>query len=519
SGPQPVEDSYLRLYDDRGNLTAEDDDSGPGLNSFLDGFQATYTGVFYIEAASFSDLYSGGYTVSATEHGELPVFSYDAIADQLVNGYWQNYGGDWRAFDVTAERIISYSIAGLTAAGRVLAEAALQTWADVTGLLFERAAGSADITFDDASQGAYSSSSLSGNRIVSSTVNIGLDWLESYGTNFDGYSFQTYIHEIGHALGLGHSGNYNGTAQYPDDAHYANDSWQASIMSYFSQPENNYVDANFAYILTPMIGDIIAVQSLYGVTGSTRGNDTVYGYGATAGATFDPEAYAKPVAFTIYDTGGIDLLDASGSGANQRLDLRSESISNCFGYTGNVCIARGVKIENGTGGTGNDIMIGNGAANNLAAGAGDDRLIGSGGSDLLRGGAGRDEIYGGAGDDRIYGGTGGDLLRGGEGADIFRYRSLADTLVEANGRDTIMDFAPGLDRIDLAAIDAKTGGGANDAFTFIGSAAFGGVQGQLRYGLSSADAVVTGDCNGDGAADFAIKLLGVASLSATDFLL
>ena len=54
------------------------------------------------------------------------------------------------------------------------------------------------------------------------------------------YAFQTYIHEIGHALGLGHPGNYNGEARYPNDAEFQNDSWAMSIMSYFGQTENTY---------------------------------------------------------------------------------------------------------------------------------------------------------------------------------------------------------------------------------------------------------------------------------------
>jgi hypothetical protein len=36
----------------------------------------------------------------------------------------------------------------------------------------------------------------------------------------DSYSFQTYVHEIGHALGLGHGGPYNGSASYGLDNLY-----------------------------------------------------------------------------------------------------------------------------------------------------------------------------------------------------------------------------------------------------------------------------------------------------------
>ena len=91
---------------------------------------------------------------------------------------------------------------------------------------------SVDIVFDDNAAGAYASSSVFGGTIQSSFVNVNANW--AGGTNrIDGYFFQTYVHEIGHALGLGHAGPYNGGATYGVDNNYQNDSWQSSVMSYF----------------------------------------------------------------------------------------------------------------------------------------------------------------------------------------------------------------------------------------------------------------------------------------------
>jgi Ca2+-binding RTX toxin-like protein len=120
------------------------------------------------------------------------------------------------------------------------------------------------------------------------------------------------------------------------------------------------------------------------------------------------------------------------------------------------------------------------------------------GSFSVFGGAGNDVIAGGAGADTIYGGAGADTLTGGAGNDTFRYLNAAHST--AASHDHILDFTTG-DVINLLAIDAIDGG-ANDAFSFIGAAAFGNHAGELRYQASGADWLVQGDTNGDGVADF-----------------
>jgi serralysin len=59
----------------------------------------------------------------------------------------------------------------------------------------------------------------------------------------------------------------------------------------------------------------------------------------------------------------------------------------------------------------------------------------------------------------------------------------------------------------------------DDPFTFVGTAAFSGIAGQLRYEITDGNTLVTGDMNGDGFADFMIRLDGSHSLVAGDFIL
>lgn len=166
----------------------------------------------------------------------------------------------------------------------------------------------------------------------------------------------------------------------------------------------------------------------------------------------------------------------------------------------------GTVALNGTGNGGDNQLFGNSAANTLSGLAGMDHLYGDAGNDILLGGAGNDRLYGGDGADTLAGGSGADRLEGGGGADTFRFGAAESTDA---ARDSIVDFlgASG-DRIDLSQIDAKTSAIGDQAFAFIGSAAFTGA-GQLRY----SGGVLSGDTDGDKIADFSASLGAAPVLS------
>ena len=117
-------------------------------------------------------------------------------------------------------------------------------------------------------------------------------------------------------------------------------------------------------------------------------------------------------------------------------------------------------------------------------------------------GNGADTLRGGAGNDTISGRGGADMLFGGGGNDTFLFTNLTDS--GPNSNDSIADFSNG-DLIDLSRIDAIFGG-SDDAFSFIGDAAFS-APGQLRVTqLFNQGYLVEADVNGDTIADFALVL-------------
>jgi Ca2+-binding RTX toxin-like protein len=110
-------------------------------------------------------------------------------------------------------------------------------------------------------------------------------------------------------------------------------------------------------------------------------------------------------------------------------------------------------------------------------------------------------------------------LTGGAQADRFIFNSITESR-SGGGRDTIVDFnhAQG-DRIQLSAIDANTKLAGNQAFSFIGTAAFSGVAGQLRYVKIGADSHIYSDINGDRVIDMHIISNVAANFTAADFVL
>ena len=81
----------------------------------------------------------------------------------------------------------------------------------------------------------------------------------------------------------------------------------------------------------------------------------------------------------------------------------------------------------------------------LTGDAGNDTLYGGAAGDILSGRGGDDVLSGGAGDDILIDGVGSDALRGGAGADVFVF-------VQDKAPDRVLDFEPGVDRLDLSGI-------------------------------------------------------------------
>ena len=249
----------------------------------------------------------------------------------------------------------------------------------------------------------------------------------------------------------------------------------------------------------------------------------------------DDELYGHDGDDTLHGEDGNDLLDG-GNGFDHLyggpgddvyvVDLAGDVVAEAAGEgfdtifaSASMTLAAGSEVELIVAGFSVFSQI-NLTGNQLA-----NQLVGSFQANTLNGRAGDDLLLGGDGNDTLIGGAGTDLLFGEAGADRFLFQAVSDSgppAVRSDGRkylpDRIADFETGVDRIDLSPIDAIAGTAGNDAFTFIGLAAFTGHAGQLRYEQSAGISQILADLDGDGLADLQIVAM-TGTLVASDFIL
>lgn len=243
---------------------------------------------------------------------------------------------------------------------------------------------------------------------------------------------------------------------------------------------------------------------------------------------------------TLVVTGAVSLGGLTGieaielqSGANLTLtgaQFNAIQLGAMVSGTGTITInlATGDLQANGqfltvtAGSTINYIINGSSDGEMIKGGAGAAYTINGGdGSDQIRGGSLADVISGGDGNDKIIGANGADMLTGGTGADVFRFQTLQSSGLGANA-DHITDFTINLDRLGFTLIDADAVTPGDQAFNFLGTAAFTNTGvGQIHYLNAGADLLVQVDVDGNGQADMDIVLNGLfgQALTANDFLL
>jgi Peptidase M10 serralysin C terminal len=322
--------------------------------------------------------------------------------------YWFDAASAWTA---TEKAALQSGLALWSALANI--NFALSSSASTANFIFyENSSGTA---YENGSQWTTSvGSSLTGSHTSTGTViSIDTDVAgfgplgASFGT-YGGYPYQTFLHEIGHLIGLGHGGSYNGDVNVATQQFSAYDTrlwtimsyidpWTSSAKYYGSYPVTGTnwgisADGYYNRPTTPMILDIAAAQQLYGAAtaGPLVGGNHVFGFNSNLASSikayFDFTVNTNPV-ITIWASGTNNTLDLSGWSNPATINLNPGTFSSAHGLTNNIGIAEGAVIDKAVGGGGNDSITGNSY---------DNALTGKGGSDAINGGGGNDTaVYGG----------------------------------------------------------------------------------------------------------------------------
>ncbi|MBA5723815.1 M10 family metallopeptidase C-terminal domain-containing protein [Candidatus Liberibacter sp.] len=307
---------------------------------------------------------------------EKPFFSTDDIAKHLIRNKNWSYHLVTKNPWVLKDHQLTYSFIGFGSDEKNVVRSALEKWSQVTGITFYETSDHCDIKFENNLSARYYCSPSDGSQ-YHMCINLPKPNLPQQKIWEGTYHYYAALHEIGHALGLSHPGNYNGFATYGKDNDFENDSHSTSVMSYFGQDTNfSAIKDTVGYSITPMVADILAVQEIYGLPKEKLENN-IYQISVES---INPDGIL--VVQALYDSGGYDTLNTEYLGrVNNYITLNPEEWSDLGGYRKNFVIARNTIIEKAIGGDGNDIIIGNVADNTLKGGSGENIIDGREGLD------------------------------------------------------------------------------------------------------------------------------------------
>jgi Ca2+-binding RTX toxin-like protein len=247
------------------------------------------------------------------------------------------------------------------------------------------------------------------------------------------------------------------------------------------------------------------------------GRDTLVGLEHLLGSPGADQLRGNAAANTIEAGAGHDWVDGGagddwieGGSGDDVLQGGSHGgagdLISYIGATAGVTLNLALTTPQATGGAGTDTI------------SGFENLTGSRFADTLTGSAGPNALQGGEGNDLIWGSAGADRHSGGPGADQFLYRSEAELGNGTDACDRILDFQAD-DRLDLSRLDANLAKSGNQAFSWIGTAAFRS-PGQLRYTVLNGLGLLEGNTIGTSGAEFQLLLPGGFALrSGTHVLL
>lgn len=255
----------------------------------------------------------------------------------------------------------------------------------------------------------------------------------------------TFMHEIGHTLGLTHPNGIDPTL-------FTHAYTVMSGQAFPDAVDSAIIDAPQSL----MLGDIAALQYMYGANFNTRRFDTVYSWSPTTGEAFiDGIGQGQPnknvVFMTVWDGGGVDTYDFSNYRSSLSIDLRPGEWTVLGGFSQRAKLGENSEgFINPPGSIANAFLFNNDTRSlieNANGGSGNDRIVGNQGNNTLHGNDGDDTLFYTSGVDIFFGdamGTSGDTADfslSSRGVIINPVKAFRTVII--NGRPIEVEIAPG----------------------------------------------------------------------------
>ncbi|MGQ3031520.1 MAG: hypothetical protein ACT60Q_24520, partial [Ferrovibrionaceae bacterium] len=233
--------------------------------------------------------------------------------------------------------------------------AALASWAAVANIRFQAATTAYDGTGSRASYDFVGqlSTSLPSDVLGQHTLPTTGDMVGQFNTTISyfttasnqsgGLSFLTFVHELGHGIGLLHphadepgDDSFPGLGDAFSTGPFGLNQGIFTTMTYNDGYEDvgRSPSVNYGWQMGPGAFDIAAVQFLYGANTTTGSGNTTY--------TMATLNQAGTGWMTIWDVGGTDTISAQGSQLDAIIDLRAATLRNEEGGGGFVSRNGGV---------------------------------------------------------------------------------------------------------------------------------------------------------------------------------